>query len=77
MLAEGLPAESYLDTGNRDMFENDTGVTVLYPDFRTSNDAKTCVPLHRSGPAVHRAHDMLLTLAHALQGSPELLRANG
>jgi hypothetical protein len=33
LLAEGMPAESYLDTGNRTVFENAGGALALHPDF--------------------------------------------
>jgi hypothetical protein len=33
LLAEGLPAESYLDTGNRSNFANGGGAIALHPDF--------------------------------------------
>jgi Hint domain len=33
MLAEGLPVESYLETGNRTAFENGGGVMQLHPHF--------------------------------------------
>ena len=33
VLAQGLPAESYLDTGNRDSFGNGGGAVALHPDF--------------------------------------------
>jgi antigen 43 len=33
LLAEALPTESYLDTGNRGMFENADGPLTLHPDF--------------------------------------------
>lgn len=33
LLAEGLPAESYLDTGNRGVFENAPGPLTLHPDL--------------------------------------------
>jgi hypothetical protein len=33
VLAEALPAESYLDTGNRGMFENADAPLLLHPDF--------------------------------------------
>jgi hypothetical protein len=33
LLAEGLPAESYLDTGNRAMFANSGEPSRLHPDF--------------------------------------------
>ena len=47
MLAENLPAESYLDTGNRGMFENADGPTTLHPNL--ANDqarrvALSCLP---------------------------------
>jgi hypothetical protein len=47
LLAEGLPAESYLDTGNRDMFENAGSALVLHPDFATGQPARvgrSCLP---------------------------------
>ncbi len=40
LLAEGLAAESYLDTGNRDMFENAGPSLVLHPDFGTGQQAR-------------------------------------
>jgi len=48
MLAEGLEVESYLDTGNKTMFE-DQGVVTLHPDFATPPDAPFCVPVVREG----------------------------
>jgi antigen 43 len=63
VLAEGLPAESFINTGNRGMFENSTGVVQLFPDWRTADNAPTCVTLHRSGAAVARAHAALARLA--------------
>ena len=33
MLAEGLPAESYLDTGNRGFFANSDLPGLLFPDL--------------------------------------------
>ena len=33
LFAEGLPAESYLDTGNRSMFANGGGILTLHPAF--------------------------------------------
>jgi hypothetical protein len=47
LLAENLPTESYLDTGNRGMFENTRGPLVLHPDL--TNDqarrvAESCMP---------------------------------
>jgi hypothetical protein len=33
LLAEGLPAETYLDVGDRSTFENGGGPIALHPDF--------------------------------------------
>ncbi|WP_158927342.1 Hint domain-containing protein [Acidisphaera sp. S103] len=47
LLAENLPAESYLDTGNRGLFENAGGALVLHPDL-TGDQARrrawSCAP---------------------------------
>jgi len=55
ILAEGLPAESYLDTGNRAAFDNGS-VTALRPEFqlrdRAAWDALACAALHEMGPLV-------------------------
>jgi hypothetical protein len=45
LLAEGLPAESYLDTGNRGCFANAGLSIVLHPDFARLDRASTsCAP---------------------------------
>jgi Hint domain-containing protein len=49
LLAEGLPTESYLDTGNRATFTN-AGVAMLHPDFQVNGFLRTwkddaCAPL--------------------------------
>jgi hypothetical protein len=36
VLAEGLPVETYLETGGRDAFDNGGGATQLHPDFAPS-----------------------------------------
>jgi Hint domain-containing protein len=51
LLAEGMPTESYLDTGNRDFFANSSGAVALYADStpkRMQTDA--CLPFVESGP---------------------------
>ncbi len=48
IVAEGLPAESYLDTGNRNAFEGEESL-ALYPAFGTPAGAATCVPVVREG----------------------------
>ena len=57
LLAEGLPAESYLDTGDRANFANGGGATRLFADFAASRldvaamwEAKACAPLIVNGP---------------------------
>ena len=49
MMAEGLPAESYLDTGNRGFFANGDAPLMLHPDLTTTRDhptraAGSCAP---------------------------------
>ena len=50
LLAEGLPVESYLDTGNRAYFENAGAALVLHPEFTINAGLKAwethaCAPL--------------------------------
>ncbi len=50
LLAEGLPVESYLDTGDRQSFAN-ASVVALHPDFASRIwEARGCAPLVVSGP---------------------------
>jgi hypothetical protein len=74
LLAENLPCESYLDTGNRTAFDNATP-TMLHPNFAppATQDARAiwatqaCAPLVESGPELqalrthldHRAGPLL------------------
>jgi collagen type I/II/III/V/XI/XXIV/XXVII alpha len=51
ILAEGLAAESYLDTGNRNAFEGGAACD-LFPMFDKPSMAVTCVPLVREGAAL-------------------------
>ncbi len=54
LLAEGLPAESYLDCGARAAFVNGGAFIEAHPDFRPKHWAETCLPLVKQGPAVAR-----------------------
>lgn len=77
LLAEGLPAESFLDTGNRGAFENGGAPLRLHPDFaRAAWSARACAPLAVEGPEVARAHARLreraLELGHAVGRDPGL-----
>lgn len=57
MLAEGLPTETYLDTGNRDQFANNDGPVALHPVFSVNADSsawqtEACAPLAMGGEAL-------------------------
>jgi hypothetical protein len=63
VLAEGLPTESYLDTGDRDRFEGGACV-ALHPDFSSRVwEAEGCAPLKIVGPEVDRVRDTLVRRA--------------
>jgi collagen type I/II/III/V/XI/XXIV/XXVII alpha len=64
ILAEGLPAESYLDLGNRSAFANGGDAIVLHPDFG-SNIWKTqgCAELIFGGAPLAAARTRLLLQA--------------
>ena len=63
LLAEGLPAESYLDTGNRSAFVNGGAFLTLHPDFRPRHWAETCAPLVQEGPVLETVKARLLARA--------------
>jgi hypothetical protein len=53
LLAEGTPAESYLDTGNRGIFENGGEPILLHPDLmQTRREAESIAPLCKAGPTL-------------------------
>ena len=53
LLAEGMPAESYLDTGDRSTFENGGVAVELYPDFASRTwESGGCARLVVTGPEV-------------------------
>ncbi|MEJ0020174.1 MAG: Hint domain-containing protein [Acetobacteraceae bacterium] len=65
ILAEGLPAESYLDTGDRSNFANGGGPIRLFADFSGSSaspylwEAYGCAPLRIVGAEVEAARRLL------------------
>ena len=64
LLAEGLPAESYLDTGNRSAFANGGVVAMAAPDFaRRVWEAAGCAPLCVDGPVLSAIRGRLLARA--------------
>lgn len=55
ILAEGMPVESYLDTGDRMAFANGGDVVALQPRFGPLTwEAEGCAPLAVTGPALDR-----------------------
>jgi hypothetical protein len=67
LLAEGLPAESYLDTGNRCAFANGGDAVQMHPDFAMRVwEAESCADLVLSGPVLAAARRRLRGLATAL-----------
>lgn len=65
LLAQGMPAESYLDCGNRRAFVNGGEFIELHPDFAPKHWAETCLPLVLAGAEVQRAKAALLARVHA------------
>jgi T5SS/PEP-CTERM-associated repeat protein/uncharacterized repeat protein (TIGR03803 family) len=71
VLAEGLPAESFLDTGQRGAFANGGGVVALHPDFAQRLwDADGCAPLVVAGPRLERVRAALRRRRRAGQPRP-------
>jgi len=61
LIAENLPAESYLDTGNRTAFVNGGAFIEAHPDFMPKYWAETCMPLLHDGPQIIQTRTLLLT----------------
>lgn len=75
LLAENLPAESYLDTGNRAVFSNAGLALILHPEFTINAGLKcwetdACAPLVVSQQAVKPIWDRLAARADALGFQP-------
>ena len=67
VLAEGLPAETYLDTGNRAAFEHSVAAPLLPPEFaRAAWEAHGYAKLVTSGEAVALVRATLAVQAEAL-----------
>ena len=87
LLAQGLPAESYLDTGNRDSFTGGPSL-ALHPDFARTEfaravwSAQSCAPLVTEGAELEAAYSVFLEqadrLGHGWTTDPALiLEADG
>ena len=61
VLAEGIPAETFLDSGNRPMFEG--AAIQLHPDFASERQNRACAPLALEGPALTKIRQNLLERA--------------
>jgi hypothetical protein len=73
LLAEGLPTESYLDTGNRNIFENSAVPVALHPTFedvdeQTRRHLGSCLPFAvdevRVGPVWKKIAGRATELGH-------------
>ena len=81
LLAEGLPAESYLDTGNRGFFANDAAPLVLHPNLTADPDtlyaerafggcAKLALDAATVEPIWRRFADLAAARGYALPAPP-------
>ena len=75
LLAEGLPAESYLDCGNRNGFANGGAFIEAHPDFEPKDWRETCLPLVKGGLEVAKAKARLL--ARVFEEGHEVTREAG
>ena len=71
LLAEGLPAESYLDTGNRGFFANSGQPMVLHPDLTDetaypTREANSCAPFVSDEASVRPVWERLAERAAAI-----------
>jgi hypothetical protein len=70
LLADGLPAESYLDTGDRGSFENGSRVIALFPVFSPfAWDALGCAPLVVTGLPVAAVRRQIEVRTRRLNGT--------
>lgn len=71
VLAEGLPAETYLDTGNRAMFDNAGQALILHPEFHINTGLRNweehaCAPLAATQAEIEPTWRRLAARAEAL-----------
>ena len=58
LLADGMPAKSYLENNDRGAFDNAGEVVFLHPEFGVRRwEAFGCAPLLLTGPAVAAVAD--------------------
>jgi len=64
LLAENMPAESYLETGNRQAFENGGAAIALHPEFaQPLREAASCAPFAEHGAIVEQVRTQILERA--------------
>ena len=69
VLAEGVAAETYLDTGTRAYFDA-RGAALVDPDFATRvHEAEGCAPLMVTGPRVEAVRRRLAARARQLMAA--------
>src|SRR5690606_13531222 len=70
ILAEGVPAESYVDTGNRGMFQNADEV-AMNPDFGPAEGRPQIegIKVVQQGPVVEAIRKQLLARAEQMTGA--------
>jgi len=71
LLAEGLPAESYIDTGNRGFFANTDGPLTLHPELEIDPERmqwqdRLCAPLRLRSAEIEPAWERLAARADEL-----------
>jgi len=82
LLAEGLPAESYLNTGNQGFFANSDAPLILHPDLTDETDypareAGSCAPFVSDEASVRPVWQHLAERAAALGQPAPKLEATG
>jgi len=71
VLAEGLPTESYLETGDRANFATGGVVVRQFPDFTALLwEARGCAPLIVTGPQLAAARRLVAAIAQARDNAP-------
>jgi hypothetical protein len=80
ILAEGLPVETYRDTGDRSAFANASGITMFHPSFGPAEadtaliaEALGYAPLRVTGPEVERIRLLAQTAAKGAPTYPRQL----
>ena len=78
LLAEGLPAESYLEVGHRDNFQNNDGGIRLFadfsgdgPDIAILREGEACAPFVVHGPELEAVREAITAAERRIVRRPE------